>query len=183
MAPNTPAAGITPPFSSAALALITAAEGVDQPGKRPGGASGITLGHGYDLSAEAAGELIQDWTPHLGFTVGATLKTAVGRSGPGRRRHRCPLRRHPHHQRAGRRGVHHGHVAQVPDYHQGSVRGVPGRTALRCARGADEPDPKPRPAMEGDRQAEIHAIRTDLADVAKRLRAMERLWAGRGSLG
>jgi hypothetical protein len=81
MAPNTPAAGITPPFSAAAFALILGAEGNDQPGRWRGGDSGITLGHGYDLSAESAAELKRDWTPHLGADAVTRLLAAVGKSG------------------------------------------------------------------------------------------------------
>ena len=47
----------------------------------PGGQSGVTIGHGYDLGAETAAELYHDWES---VEQGATgpIKEAVGKSGP-----------------------------------------------------------------------------------------------------
>lgn len=48
-----------------ALEFIIDEEGMDQPWKFPGGDSGITLGHGYDLGAgtESKTEMVKDWKP------------------------------------------------------------------------------------------------------------------------
>ncbi len=45
-----------------ALEFIIDEEGMDQPGKFPGGDSGVTLGHGYDLGAatESKTEMVED---------------------------------------------------------------------------------------------------------------------------
>lgn len=189
MAPNTPAPGIVPAFSAAALALITAAEGVDQPGRWPGGASGITLGHGYDLSAESAGELIQDWTPLLGHAVVARLQAAVGKSGQAAaaiasrfadihvtREHAdavfttATLPKY----RIITKGAFGPHLAELPLDAQGAL------VSLIYNRGQ---------GMDGGRRAEMRAIRADLADgvqrgdltdIAKQLRAMKHLWVGQG---
>lgn len=63
------------------IALILEAEGLDQPGKWPGGASGITLGHGYDLGFATVAEFRADWSPFLGTTALARLRVAIGRTG------------------------------------------------------------------------------------------------------
>lgn len=64
-----------------AVDLIIEFEGIDQPSEWPGAKSGITLGCGYDLSAEDADELAHDWSPFLSADAIARLKTAVGKSG------------------------------------------------------------------------------------------------------
>ena len=194
MAPNTPAAGITPSFSAAALALIIDAEGVDQPGRWPGGESGITLGHGYDLSAETASELKRDWTPHLGTEAVARLLAAVGKSGQAaagiatRFRDIAVTRVQadavfaaatlPKYVQCTRLAF--GHVADLPLDAQGAL------VSLVFNRGSSM-GKAGLPSWESRR--EMRAIsadladgvqRGDLADIAKQLRAMKRLWVGKG---
>ncbi len=81
MAPNTPAAGITPPFSAAALALILDAEGLDQPGQWPQGDSGITIGRGDDLGYQSAAEFGVNWQPLLAPADYVLLLDAIGFTG------------------------------------------------------------------------------------------------------
>ena len=194
MAPNTPAAGITPAFSAAALALIIGAEGNDQPAKWPGGSSGITLGHGYDLSAETAEELRRDWTPHLGAATVARLVAAVGKSGPAaagiaaRFRDIAVTRAQadavfigatlPKYVQMTRLVF--GHLADLPLDVQGAL------VSLVYNRGGGLGKPN---TPSWDQRREMRAIsadladgvqRGDLADIAKQLRAMKRLWAGKG---
>lgn len=65
-----------------AIAMILEAEGLDQPGRWPGGQSGVTIGHGYDLGYVTAGEFSIDWSPHLGAAAMARLRPAIGCRGP-----------------------------------------------------------------------------------------------------
>lgn len=192
MAPNTPAAGLPPAFSAAALALIVDAEGVDQPGKWPGGSSGISLGHGYDLSAETADELRRDWAPYLSADQIARLVAAVGKSGQAAAAY-APRLHDITVTRAAADAVF--AAATLPKYilctklafgpafnalpldAQGAL------VSLVFNRGARMADLHP-----GDR-AEMRAIRADLADgvqrgdltdIALQLRKMKRLWVGKG---
>ena len=191
MAPNTPAAGIIPAFSAAALALILDAEGVDQPGRWPGASSGISLGHGYDLSAETADELRRDWTPHLGTATVARLVAACGKSGqaaaavaPRFRDIRVTAAQAdavfiaatlPKYRLLTRLAL--PHVDELPLDAAGAM------VSLIYNRGGRMTDIHP-----GDR-AEMRAIRAALADgvqrgdlttIAAQLRAMKRLWVGKG---
>ena len=188
MAPNTPAAGITPPFSAAALALILDAEGVDQPGKWPGAASGITIGHGDDLGYQSAAEFADHWRTWLPVADYIRLLGAVGYKGEAA------------HKLASRfAGIHitRAQADQVfraktlPKYVAETRKAFPGFDALPLdAQGAlvslvyNRGD-----AMDGDRRTEMRAIRADLADgvqrgdladIAHQLRSMKRLWLGQG---
>ncbi len=64
------------------LEFIIDEEGMDQPYRFPGGQSGVTIGHGYDLGAETAPELYRDWGKWLSKDQLDRLKQAVGKSGP-----------------------------------------------------------------------------------------------------
>jgi GH24 family phage-related lysozyme (muramidase) len=62
-------------ISERAKKLILDFEGMDQPGKWPGGESGITLGHGYDLGYMV--EFEEDWRCYLPPEQIERLKTAL----------------------------------------------------------------------------------------------------------
>src|SRR3954447_19272331 len=64
-----------------ALALILEAEGLDQPSQWPGGASGITIGVGYDLGFATAEQFEQDWSQYLSADEINRLKDVLGLSG------------------------------------------------------------------------------------------------------
>src|ERR1043165_7773563 len=49
------------PLREKAPNLIFEFEGIDQPSDWPGGASGITIGIGYDLGYESSGDFANDW--------------------------------------------------------------------------------------------------------------------------
>ena len=68
-------------LTSAALALIVEHEGINQPWRWPGGASGVTLGLGYDLAHCSVEEFRRDWGPHLLPAEIERLARAVGLSG------------------------------------------------------------------------------------------------------
>lgn len=192
-----------------AINLILSAEGVDQPGKWPGGESGITLGHGYDLSAETADELARDWTPHLGREAVRRLASAAGLSG----------------ERARLRAAYYGDIvitrtmadavffsSTLPKYETQTSNAFPGfdqlsggiqgaLVSLVFNRGtlfADDPN-----HPQHDRRREMRAIRDAIAlaagghkwgfirwpdlpkdwlgnEIAAQLESMKRLWAGKG---
>jgi GH24 family phage-related lysozyme (muramidase) len=62
--------------------LIFEFEGIDQPRDWPGGASGITIGYGYDLGYESGADFRADWSPHLSAADLAALAKVVGFKGP-----------------------------------------------------------------------------------------------------
>ncbi|MCB1611085.1 MAG: DUF2778 domain-containing protein [Xanthomonadales bacterium] len=65
-----------------AQALILEHEGVNQPGKWPGGRSGITIGYGYDLGYRTRDQFESAWQPHLATDELQRLSVAIGRIGP-----------------------------------------------------------------------------------------------------
>jgi len=67
--------------SEKAKRLILNFEGLDQPGKWPGGYSGISLGHGYDLAHVTEDEFEEDWRYYLSAEQMERLKAAIGVSG------------------------------------------------------------------------------------------------------
>lgn len=64
-----------------AIDLILEAEGIDQPGRWPGGGSGITLGYGCDIGADP--KSLDFWTGILSDDEIALLRTARGITGRG----------------------------------------------------------------------------------------------------
>jgi GH24 family phage-related lysozyme (muramidase) len=170
-----------------ALALILEAEGLDQPGKWPGGGSGITLGIGYDIGFVTPQQFETDWSPHLSAEQIERLKTAIGITG-GSARQRAPQfadikvarpqavdvfknRTLPLHSKRTEQAF--PGVDQLPADAQGAL------VSLVFNRG---------PGMEGDRRKEMRAVRDavarkDLQEIADQIRAMKRLWEGQGLNG
>jgi len=68
-------------ITSKAQKLILEFEGLDQPGKWPGGNSGISLGHGYDLGFVTENEFEEDWGRYLSLEHVERLKKAIGITG------------------------------------------------------------------------------------------------------
>lgn len=183
----------------AALDLILGAEGVDQPKNWPRGDSGITLGHGYDLSAETAEELKRDWTRVLGEAAVAKLLPAVGKRGLDAAR-LAPtffnlVRITP--QMADQVFM----SATLPKYEAQTAHAFPGvETLPDLVRGALVSLVYNRgTSMDGDRRREMLLIRNriayfaelspltrlsslkdTLAYIAAKIRAMKRLWVGQG---
>lgn len=62
-----------------AIDLILESEGIDQPGRWPGGGSGITLGYGVDIGADPSG--LEHWRGVLADSEIETLKQAKGITG------------------------------------------------------------------------------------------------------
>src|SRR4051812_34134938 len=68
-------------ISPKALQLILRNEGLDQPAEWPGGASGITIGIGYDLGQETEEQFRSDWSDLLSADVITSLCKAIGVKG------------------------------------------------------------------------------------------------------
>lgn len=64
-----------------ALGLILEFEGLDQPWERPPGASGITIGVGFDLGYCTVDELTEAWDRHLDDKSMSVLRMAIGKKG------------------------------------------------------------------------------------------------------
>jgi GH24 family phage-related lysozyme (muramidase) len=167
-----------------ALALILDAEGLDQPGQWPGGGSGITIGVGYDLGFVTPEQFEKDWSPYLESDEIDRLKDVIGLSGEAA------------HDRAGEFRdikIKRADAEEVfkqrtlPLYSQRTEDAFPGVDALPPnAQGALVSLVFNRgTAMDGDRRREMRAIRDaiaqgDLQQIANQLRAMKRIWEGKG---
>jgi GH24 family phage-related lysozyme (muramidase) len=68
-------------ISTQAIQLILNAEGIDQPANWPGGASGITIGVGYDLGYTTVDRFESEWGDILPASQIQRLKEAVGLRG------------------------------------------------------------------------------------------------------
>ncbi len=64
-----------------AIDLILEFEGLDQPGAWPGGASGITIGIGYDLGYTDSKTFVADWSPYLSPGQLGRLSAVIGKHG------------------------------------------------------------------------------------------------------
>ncbi len=175
-------------FSERALELIIGFEGLNQPGKWPGGASGITLGYGYDLGHVTAPQFHADWAGCFSPGHVTRLTTCVGCTGTTARRLapsvadiRCTV--------ADARRV--LVSVSLPVYLARARKAFPGFDVLpldvqgalvslvynRGTRMADSPG-------TGDRR-EMRAIRDLVAEglvvgIPEQLRSMQRLWVGKG---
>jgi len=167
-----------------ALALILEAEGLDQPGKWPGESSGITLGIGYDLGFVTPEQFEEDWSQYLTGDEIERLKTAIGVSGEAAHQRASEFsdirikredanevfknRTLPLHSARTEKAF--PGVDQLPANAQGAL------VSLVFNRGA---------AMDGGRRTEMRAVRDavaqgDLQEIANQIRAMKRLWVGKG---
>ncbi len=175
-------------ISYATRALILETEGFSSKPEWPGGQSGVTIGFGYDLGYVTVDQFESDWGELLRPDVRQCLKAVIGARALRARK------------RAGELSdirVSHKAAEQVfdtrtlPLYEFRTAQAFPGVEALpENARGAlvslvynrgttmvdDSPE---------DRRREMRAIRNavaegDLAESAAQLRAMKRLWEGKG---
>lgn len=181
-----------------AIALILESEGLDQPDRWPGGASGITIGHGYDLGYTTAAEFARDWSEFLAPKDVARLRTAIGRKGPSARAAASSFK--------GIRITPSAAAAvfaraTLPKWEKTTRKIFPGiellpeavlgaLTSLVFNRG---------PSLVGDRRREMRQIRDTIRDwstrpdfarrasqsallhsIAAQIRAMKRLWIGQG---
>lgn len=179
-------------ISQKAQKLILDFEGLDQPGRWPGGNSGVSLGHGYDLGFVTEEEFERDWGRYLSLEHVERLKTAIGKTG----------------QRAKALAPQFADIkirlqdadavfvdSTLPKYEEMTINGFPGVetlpedaygaiVSLVYNRGSD--------CSDTDRRREMKNIRTCigscddvnkneiLQQIADEIRSMKRLWEGQG---
>src|SRR2546423_6234559 len=171
------------PLTEKAQKLIFDFEGIDQPGDWPGGASGITIGLGYDLGYESAGDFEKDWQALLGADF-VTLSQVLGLKGADAQA-KAPGLKAIKIKSADADQVF--LERSVPKYQALTQQAFPGVDALPAdAQGALFSLVYNRgTSMNGDSRKEMRAIRDavpngDLQEIADQLRAMKRLWEGKG---
>ena len=175
-------------FSPNALQLIYRFEGLNQPGRWPGGGSGITLGIGYDLGYATLDQFVSDWEKFLANDAFANLKSAIGLTGI-KAKNRAPDYAAIRIKLADAKAVFESRslplavlrtgqafpgLERLPPDAQGAL------VSLVYNRGAAMVDPP-----GSDRRREMRAIRDavarkDLPEIANQLRLMKRLWQGKG---
>jgi GH24 family phage-related lysozyme (muramidase) len=167
-----------------AIALILDAEGLDQPSRWPGGESGITIGIGYDLGFSTEEQFEADWSPFLSSDEIERLKDVIGLSGDAAAR-RAGEFRDIKIERADAEQIFKDRT--LPLYSQRTENAFPGIEKLpAAAQGALVSLVFNRgPGMNGDRRREMRAVRDavgagDLQEIANQIRAMKRLWEGKG---
>ena len=67
--------------SKRAIDLILDSEGCDLAPSWPGGASGVTYGHGYDLGYNSEDQIKRDWAAHVNGNVLAFMVSCAGVKG------------------------------------------------------------------------------------------------------
>lgn len=178
-------------FPQKAVDLILESEGIDQPGKWPGGGSGITLGYGCDIGADPAS--LEFWRGILSNDQMALLATAKGITG----RAAAQIQTRFAGIRIGKESAMKVFMCtSLPREITITTKAYPGiekmppevmgaMTSIVYNRGA---------AMSGDRRREMAAIRDTitafaagkikqnaaLVQIAKQIRSMKRLWVGQG---
>lgn len=175
------------PLTEKAKNLIFEFEGLDQPGDWPGGASGITIGIGYDLGYESGDGFQQDWQPLLSAGDYAALTAVVGLKGAQAQAKAAELKTIKIKQSDAEQVF---LERSVPKYQAQTQKAFPGVDNLPAdAQGALFSLVYNRgTSMDGDSRKEMRAIRDavpqgDLQTIADQIRAMKRLWEGKGLAG
>lgn len=174
-------------LSEKAKALLLRHEGYTGRPYWPGGNSGVTLDYGYDLAHHSAAELWADWAGHLKPDQLKRLQTVIGFTGEAAHRMIVGLRDIRVTREA---AIAVFEKSSAPKYWSLTAGAFPGIESLPAdAQGALFSLVYNRgPGLSGERRAEMRAIRTlvakgDLKGIAAELRAMKRLWAGKGLPG
>jgi GH24 family phage-related lysozyme (muramidase) len=176
-------------FSQRALDLILRNEGLDQ-GGWPGGASGITIGRGYDLGYHTADEFDRDWRGKLPAQTMHLLRASIGLKGDAARERARALRGRIHISRTDADAVF--LLRELPKTIRLTFDAFPGMerlpldaqgalVSLVFNRGARMQDHDPVLQERREMRAIAAAVaRGELQTIAKELRAMKRLWIGKG---
>ena len=178
-------------ISKAARDLILEMEGFSAKPGWPGGQSGVTIGFGYDLGYVTVDQFESDWGERVRAEVCKRLRAVVGLRAQ-RARNRVGELADIRVTRSAAEQVF--ETRTLPLYELRTAQAFPGVEALpedaRGAlvslvynRGTSMVDNSPE-----DRRREMRAVRDavakgDLAEIAAQLRAMERLWHGKGMGG
>jgi GH24 family phage-related lysozyme (muramidase) len=177
-----------PALPQSAYDMIIDAEGLDQPSKFPGGDSGVSLGRGYDLSAETRAELLNDWAGWLTGDQLQRLTLAAAKNGEAARQ-MCANYRDIRITTQMADDVFYSFT--VPKYYAKTRTAFPGLENLPGpAQGALLSLVFNRgESMSGDRRTEMRAIRDAIANgdpvnnwpdlqkkIASQFRSMKRLW-------
>ena len=172
------------PLTEKARKLIFDYEGIDQPSDWPGGASGITIGIGYDLGYESAGDFQADWQSRLSAGEFTTLSQVVGIKGTEAKAKASDLKTIKIKKDAAEEVF---TQRSVPKYQALTQQAFPGVDGLPAdAQGALFSLVYNRgTSMEGDSRKEMRAVRdavakADLQEIANQIRAMKRLWVNKG---
>lgn len=180
-----------PAFSEKALDLIIGFEGLNQPGKWPGSASGITVGYGYDLGHVTAEKFESDWAGCFTPEQFARLREAIGRKGTDAESLAKRLADIKCKPADSRRVL---LECSIPEYVEKTRQAFPGfdelpldaqgaLVSLVYNRGAGMKD-----SAGSDKRLEMRVIRElvpsgNLAGIAAQLRSMKRLWVGKNMAG
>ena len=175
-------------ISRAARSLILEMEGLSSRPGWPGGQSGVTIGFGYDLGYATVDQFESDWGERIGPDAGERLKAVVGLRAL-RARNRIGKLADIRISRNAAEQVF--DTRTLPLYELRTAQAFPGVEALpenaRGAlvslvynRGTSMVDKSPN-----DRRREMRAIRDavaagDVAEIVAQMRAMKRLWEGKG---
>jgi GH24 family phage-related lysozyme (muramidase) len=172
------------PLTEKARKLIFDFEGIDQPSDWPGGASGITIGIGYDLGYESNDDFEADWAPRLSAGELTTLSQVVGIKGTQAEAKASGLKTIKIKSSDAEDVFLNRSVPKYQAQTQQAFPGVDGLPAdvqgalfsLVYNRGT---------SMNGDSRKEMRAVRDavavgDLKEIANQIRAMKRLWVGKG---
>ena len=172
------------PLTEKARKLIFDCEGLDQPWDWPGGSSGITIGIGYDLGYESAADFEKDWQTRLSAADFTTLSQVIGLKGTAAQAKASSLKSIKIKDSDADEVF---LERSVPKYQKLTQQAFPGVDALPAdAQGALFSLVYNRgTSMEGDSRKEMRAIRDavpngDLQEIADQIRAMKRLWEGKG---
>jgi GH24 family phage-related lysozyme (muramidase) len=184
-----PLDAITYQLSERALDLILRSEGLDQ-GDWPGGASGITIGRGYDLGYHTAEEFDRDWRGRLPAQTTHLLRASLGLKGDAARERARVLRGRISIAAADADAVF--LLRELPKTVRLTMDTFPGierlpldaqgaLVSLVFNRGSRMQDNDPFLQERREMRAIAAAVaRGELPTIARQLRSMKRLWAGKG---
>lgn len=153
----------------------------------PGGQSGVTIGIGYDLGHTAPTQIEKDWRGHITDADLAKLLTVAGKKGETAKQARASVRHVEVPFEAAKEVF---YTSTLPRFAQITRRAYPGVERLPADaqaallslvynRGASK---------SGASRREMKAIEPlvedgDLGGIAEQIRAMKRLWVGKGLPG
>ncbi len=176
-----------PALSERVIRFILDHEGLNQPGIWPGGFSGVTIGIGYDLGYVTLDQFESDWGSYLSRMILDRLRSTVGLRAI-RAKNKAAEYTDIRIRRADAEEVF--RLKTLPLFQFKAAQAFPGfdqlpldvqgaLVSLVYNRGTSMVD---RPGE--DRRKEMRAIRDavaagDLAEIAKQLRSMKRLWIGK----